>query len=109
MHSSMCANTLSHFYGGSDSDDNRTGCETTEAADDTEAWWSVSGQAMSAEDRTDAEWWKEVAELMDHECIEAAAATGVNHTHVEQMVGVPTDVSTQGVSSNAMCNDEWPF
>ena len=98
MHSSMCANTLSHFYGGSDSDDNRTGCETNEAADDAEAWWSVSGQAMSAEDRTGAEWWQEVAELIEHDGFDDAAATGVNHTHFDQ-----------GASTDVMCDDEWPF
>ena len=109
MHSSMCASTLSHRYGESDSDDSRPDCEATEAADAEKAWWSSTGQAMSAEDRTGAEWWKEVAELMDQECVEAAAATGVDHTHVEQMGGVPIDVSTQGVSTSARCSDEWPF
>ena len=110
MHSSMCANTLSHlYYRGSDSDDSRPDCEATEAADAEEACWNSTGQAMSAEDRTDAEWWKEVAEFMDHEGFEAAAATGVNHTHSEQMGGVPTDVGTQGAGTHARCDDEWPF
>ena len=88
MHSSMCASTLSHRYGGSDSDDSRPDCEATEAADVEKAWWSSIGQAMLAEDRTDAEWWKE------QEHSEPAAATGIDYTHVDRKVGVPIDVGT---------------
>ena len=98
MHSSLCANTLSLSYGQSDLEDNRPGCDANEEADEAEAWRSVIGQAMSAEDRTGSEWWQEVTELMNHEGVEDAAATGASHTQLEQ-----------GASSDAGCDDEWPF
>ena len=87
-----------HACGQSGLEDNRPGCDAIEEADGAEAWWSVIGQAMSADDRTDSEWWQEVTELMNHEGIEDAVATGVNHMQLEQ-----------GASSDAWCDDEWPF
>ena len=98
MHSSLCAIARSHSYGESDPEDDRLDGDASEEADEAEVWWSITEQARSAEYRTDTDWWQEVTELMDHEGFEDAAATGVNHTQLDQ-----------GASTDARCDDEWPF
>ena len=97
----MCARTEVHQYGGSDVDEAET---RTEVAEDAEAvWWSKASPAKSAEDRTDADWWKGAEGL-----IEADRLEPLNTGMVSCWVKRSLELTTRGFGLTAMYSSSGP-